>query len=710
MHDPYLALTVVIWGPFMEQQKTLSTYLPVLVLAGIAINFAGARLALYFELPLFLDSLGTLLSAMLGGFLPGIVVGFSSNVINGIRDPITLYYGLISIMLAVAAVYMSRRGFFASVGKTILAILVFVLIGGGLGSVLTWLLYGLNIGSGISAPWAVLLYEQWGLPKFLAQLSADMIIDLLDKTVTVLAALGLIRLTPPQQLARLPQGKLFANGRHIMGHGRRNFNRHSLRTEMLTLIIGASLVLGVLATYISFAVYRDTMNERFADVCHSATQLMRLSVDGDKVEQWLSTADETDGDYQAAEARLLEIKQSFDDIEYMYVYQIREDGCHVVFDLDTPELAGESLGTVIDFDPGFAAYYPDLLAGREIPPVVSNDTYGWLLTVYQPLYDSAGHCAAYCAADVAMDDVLIDRYTFIIKMATLLFGAAIIIVAIAIWFAEQRLLEPINSMTESARAFAYASENERRSSVARMGSLNISTGNEIEGLYQALYKSVDDISHYINTIDQLQTNTLLSFASLVESRDRSTGQHIRRTAGVVGVVARQLRKDGCYTEQLSDEYIASLVQCAPLHDVGKIKISDMLLNKPGKLTEEEFAVMQTHTTAGAEIMDSLMENIEGLDYLGEAKNMAAYHHERWDGKGYPSGLSGEDIPLSARIMAVADVFDALISRRSYKEPFPSEAARQIIQVEAGAHFDPKVVQAFLNAFDEVCRVCRPAEE
>ena len=162
-----------------------------------------------------------------------------------------------------------------------------------------------------------------------------------------------------------------------------------------------------------------------------------------------------------------------------------------------------------------------------------------------------------------------------------------------------------------------------------------------------------------------------------------------------------MREKGEHPALLTDEYIHDVVSSAPLHDVGKITVPDALLNKPGKLTEEEFAIMKQHTVAGGEIIDNAIDLVADANsqYLNEAKKLTLYHHERWDGKGYPYGIRGEDIPLSARVMAVADVFDALVSRRSYKEGFPPDKAFSIIQEESGTHFDPDVVQAFLD--------CRP---
>ncbi|MCI2056602.1 MAG: HD domain-containing protein, partial [Oscillibacter sp.] len=168
--------------------------------------------------------------------------------------------------------------------------------------------------------------------------------------------------------------------------------------------------------------------------------------------------------------------------------------------------------------------------------------------------------------------------------------------------------------------------------------------------------------------------------------------------------AGELIKNGIYPDVLNEKYVKMLYDSAPLHDIGKVKIPDAILNKPGKLTDDEFALMKTHTTEGANILRASLSEIEDNAWLSMAIDMAESHHERWDGNGYPNGLSGENIPLSARIMAVSDVFDALVSKRSYKEAFPIEDAMAIIRDCAGSQFDPKIVAVFVNAEAEVRKI------
>ncbi|MCM1050174.1 MAG: HD-GYP domain-containing protein [Clostridiales bacterium] len=204
-------------------------------------------------------------------------------------------------------------------------------------------------------------------------------------------------------------------------------------------------------------------------------------------------------------------------------------------------------------------------------------------------------------------------------------------------------------------------------------------------------------SFYHERVSSMQSGMITFMAEVVENRDDNTGGHIRRTAKYVECIAKELKKQGLYSDILTDRYMSDMVVAAPLHDIGKIHIPDAVLNKPGKLTDEEFEIMKTHTTAGEKLLRHAKEELGESEYLNTALKMAAYHHEWWNGKGYPYGISGEEIPLCARIMAVADVFDALTSKRCYKSAMPLEKAYAIIREESGTHFEPAVVEAFFAA-------------
>ena len=200
-------------------------------------------------------------------------------------------------------------------------------------------------------------------------------------------------------------------------------------------------------------------------------------------------------------------------------------------------------------------------------------------------------------------------------------------------------------------------------------------------------------------LQQLQNAIVFCFADIVESRDRETGGHIERTSEYIDILIRALLERDLYTSEIKNLNLDSLVSSARLHDVGKVTITDRILNKPAKLTTEEFEIMKTHSLEGEKIIDHMAARTVNADFLQNAKLFAGYHHERWDGSGYPYGLKEKEIPLQGRIMAIVDVYDALVSERPYKKAFPEEEALRIIMDDAGKHFDPVIAKTFYEIKD-----------
>ena len=209
---------------------------------------------------------------------------------------------------------------------------------------------------------------------------------------------------------------------------------------------------------------------------------------------------------------------------------------------------------------------------------------------------------------------------------------------------------------------------------------------------------------------QLQNTTIIGMATLIESRDADTGGHVKRTSAYVSMLAQAAKQAGYERETLTDPYIELLAKAAPLHDIGKIMVSDTILLKPGKLTAEEFEAIKLHAREGGRIVREVIGGIGDEEYIKIASDVAAYHHEKWDGSGYNEGLSGTDIPLCARIMAIADVFDALISKRCYKEKIPIDEAFDIIRDSGGTHFDPALTDIFLSIRPQIEEYLKSMEE
>ena len=210
----------------------------------------------------------------------------------------------------------------------------------------------------------------------------------------------------------------------------------------------------------------------------------------------------------------------------------------------------------------------------------------------------------------------------------------------------------------------------------------------------------DQVTHEMERRTQMQNRVIEDLAAVIETRDVGTGEHVIRTKKYVGMISREMQKYPKYKNILTNKYIKQIENSAPLHDVGKIAVRDAILLKPGRLTPEEFDEMKKHSAKGGEMINNIFSNLDDDEFFKIAYDIAVSHHEKWDGTGYPNGLKGEDIPLSGRIMAIADVYDALTSKRVYKDSMPPEKAFDIIVEGRGTHFDPDIIDIVITIKDK----------
>ncbi|MBR0484636.1 MAG: HD domain-containing protein [Oscillospiraceae bacterium] len=689
---------------FRKKRNLITVFLCI---AGIAVNLLLSMLTGVLNLPLYLDTVGSIVSAILGGYLPAVIVGFTTNVLKSISDPASLYYGVLNVLIAVSAAWFAQKEEFKKPLGILKVILVFTAIGGGLGALIPLFMDELAFDS---ESLSGILYQTGIFGQGSAHLLASLLMDFLDKSVSVLLVLGIVHLLPEKihhffSFSGWMQTPLSAE--ESAAAKKLSFRVMSLRTKILLVLTVSLVTVSAAATGISVTLYRNALIKEHTRLAEGTARIASGTLDGNKIQQYLEKGESASG-YMEEKQLLSKILRDAPDIAYLYVYQIQEDGCHVIFDMDTEEIEGTSPGEIIEFDDSFRPYLPALLAGQEIEPIITNDSYGWLLTAYCPVYDASGKCVCYVGADVEMKQINAIERSFLAEMLSLFLGFFILIYVFVSWLIEYHIILPVNSIAMSTGAFAYDSEKKREDSIEHIHELKIHTGDEVENLYLAITKTSDDSMKYVADVQkkteelaQMQNALILVLADIVESRDKNTGAHVRKTAAYTEIILHHMREKGYYADKLTDSYISDVVNSAPLHDVGKIQVPDAILNKPGRLTEEEFKIMKEHTTAGQEILSQAIALVPNSSYLDEARNLAAYHHEKWNGTGYPYGLAGEEIPLSARVMAVADVFDALVSKRSYKEPFSYEEAVKIIQDGAGKHFDPLIVDAFLSAEEEV---------
>ena len=340
----------------------------------------------------------------------------------------------------------------------------------------------------------------------------------------------------------------------------------------------------------------------------------------------------------------------------------------------------------------------------------NSEGYGHMFNGYKVIFDSAGNSVGLICVEININSIRSELSGYMRNIAIFVALFTIIITVIFVGLFEYKIVYPVTKLTDSAKDFIknIGDQDAIDESVEKINALDIRSENEIGELYSTVSKmeadmadQYRDIRRYSENVLKMQDGLIVLIADMVENRDSDTGNHIQKTAAYVNIILDGLKRKGYYTEQLTPEFMEYVVKSAPLHDTGKIKIPDIILNKPGKFTPDEYEIMKTHASLGKEIIEKAISTVEGESYLSEARNMAAYHHERWDGKGYPEGLKQEEIPLSARIMAIADVFDALTSKRVYKPAFSMETALEMIREGKGTQFDPKCVEVFLEALPEI---------
>lgn len=683
-----------------KEQNDLKAFLLVLICLGI--NLVCGWLASITQIPFYFDCIGTIVAAMIGGFLPAVIVGFFTNLVSSISDNTNMYYGVVNVLIAICAAAFSQKGTLRKLSwKFIVPILYFTVIGGGIGSLISWGLYGDTLGAELPSSLANRIYNNVVGDAFFAQLYAGMIIDLPDKLLSTIVAFLIYKGYPNHIRPRRNELDMDVIARKGL----------SLSGKISLSVTGVFIVAAAVVTFVSFRQFRQVMIEQESRYAQDVASFAATLVDGNHIDEYIERQNAAEGFYRT-DRYLGLVYNSSEKIQYLYVYQIKPDGCHVVFDVDTPEVPGSETGEILPFDESFLPYVDDLLAGKPIDPIISDDAYGWLLSAYVPVYNDSGRCTAYVCVDVSMPNIAEVEREFTFKITTLLLGFFLTVLTVCVYLAKRFIVTPVNKLAKLTGDFAYTNDAAREETLASIRELEIKTGDEIEHLYNALAKTTRDTVDYISesqkkneAIATFQSGMINVMADLVESRDKSTGTHIKNTAAYVEIICEQMIKDGIYADVVNEDFKNNVVASAPMHDIGKIKISDTILNKPGKFTPEEYEIMKTHSEEGALIIHSVKKTVESQalkeNYLGEAENMAHYHHEKWNGEGYPCGLKGEEIPLSARIMAVADVFDALVSKRVYKPGMPFDKAMGIIKESSGEHFDPKVVEAFVNAEEKV---------
>lgn len=683
----------------------------ILSISGIIVNTILSFILYKSGVPLYLDTLGTIaVAALTANLFPAICTAIGTSVLCSFFYWPSIYLSSFNAIIAVITVFFVKKKSFKKIGKLFIYVPIVALISALSVSLLQYAHNGLNDTS-ITAKNALAFSSAASAPYLLSFCVTNLMFYVLEKWFICIFVIVLINLLPKKILASLNEEYLNQQivsqlTRQYVSEIHKNMKNPLHKRIVFTFVISA-VILVIMTEAIALRLYFDNTKKEKTQRAYSCVNLAADCIDPDRIEDYLKYGSDAPG-YNETFIKLSKLYKSFDDIAYLYVLKIEEGGCRFIFDTD--EVQPYSTGELVPFDKEFEEFLPVLFEGRAIEPVESDNIFGWLLTIYKPVINDEGITVCYIGADVSMRYVAGYMGRFILKVFLIMAGFFIVIISYTIWSIGNNMSFPISAIAACVDRFSDSTEDQEilEENVKLIRSLNIHSGDEIQKLYDAICRmtlsqteQIRDIRRLSESTVTMQDGLIITMADMVENRDSDTGAHVQKTSAYVKIIVEGLKKKGYYPQKITPKFMSDVVRSAPLHDVGKINISDSVLNKPGKLTDEEFAIMKTHTTAGKEILEKAISTVQGENYLKEARNMAAYHHERWDGKGYPEGLHGEVIPLSARIMAVADVFDALASPRVYKPAFPLEKALAILQEGSGTQFDPKCVEVFMDSLSEV---------
>lgn len=477
--------------------KYTSTKFMAFCVGAIIFNLGVSRLVKSIvDTPLYLDTGGTIFISALCGVAPGIIVGFLTNVIASIITNVTefladnsdtmitlnlvdVYFSAVSALIAIITSYLAHRGYYSSFKKVLMAIPSTVIITTFANMSIEFLLGFTNENLFLSA------LETNFLP--------NLILETCDKGLMIITVYFALKLVPKslgrsfrafgKRQVNLPEEALKEVRKSI-------FNLASLRTKMMFALTILMLIIAVSVAGVGYMIYRDSIVKDRVRIADGITSMIVSEINPNLVDDYLEHGRAVEG-YNDVERNLYRIRAGNSDIKFLYVYRILEDGCHVVFDLETSDVPASAPGEIQEFDEGFRAYLPDLLAGKPVPPIITDDSFGHLLTIYKPVYDHNGRCVCYAAVDFSMGVIHDYGRSFAAQITALLAGMFIFIFVCVLVFIENNLILPINTMAWCAEKFSYKDEPSRMENVRLIRSLEIQTGDEIEHLYTSLVKSAE---------------------------------------------------------------------------------------------------------------------------------------------------------------------------------------------------------------------------
>ena len=462
----------------------------LICMGGLLLNVLGSLFSQRFNLPIYLDTAGTIYIAALGGYVPGIAVGFFTNLIKAFFTPSEMYYCSVSVFIAIFAAFFSHKGFFKNYSKAFILVIPLALITTAFDLLLEDFLNSTNFFRSIQ--------------NFDLDFGRSFLYEFFDKGFSMFMAVILLKFSSPQvkealHLLGKKQSPLPDEMKEALR--KEKYLSSSLRTKTLAILMLSALFVSFSIALISYLLFKSAAIDERVRLVDSMDSVVLSYINPDHIDKYIKHGRAFE-EYNAIERQLYTMKNTNNSIKFIYVYKVVEDGFQVIFDLNSNNIEGDKPGELIPFEKSIKPYIDDLILGRPIPPIITNDKYGHLLTLYKPLYDSNGKCQCYVAMDLSMDFINEYAHNFVIKLLALFIGCFVFIFAIGFSFVENNIILPVNSMAYCAKILTYENEATREKQIDLIKSLKIKTGDEIEHLYRSFQKTTENVVKYLKNLQK----------------------------------------------------------------------------------------------------------------------------------------------------------------------------------------------------------------
>ena len=658
---------------------------------------------------MYLDTVGTIFVTFLGGVLPGIIVSLITSMLLNIFSPGYLYYSLITVVIALLAGWFVRYSKSSKVLRFFYFIFASSLICSVVGIFIHIYISGLPMESHVEAL-AQLVNTTDEKSYTLVLILVEFLLNLIDKGVAFLLAIFLFALVPKNTRTYIGNYGWKQKPLTIQQiREARNISTNKAIHKKIIFILSTTIcLLSIIMIWISITFYYEDCKEEYSNEAFAIVESAASILDGDEIYEYVKWGDKAKG-YHDVENQMKMLLNNTQGVVKLSFFIPEQNGFLYLFQVGKEGVTLSDNGIIIPYYDEFSMYN-DYFKNKEVIDEIMFNSDKSIMFASYPVRNSNGEIVCYAISDVYMSFLSEYARDYLIKIFLCFSGFVVMILIFGFTQAGYELVIPINCITEAACEFldSHGDQNALDENVRKTRSIGICTGDEVEQLYRTICQMesemaeyVRDLRHFADTTRKTQTGLIITLAGIVESRNINSTAHVHNTAAYVRIILNGLKKKGYYSEKLSDEYMEEVEMSAPLHDIGKIQISDSIINKRDELTNEEEEIYKLHTVYGRRIMEKAIAIVNDDTYLKEARNMAAYHHERWDGKGFPDGLHGEVIPLSARVMGLANELDELIAPRGFKISCTLDEAIEIIKSESGKKFDPKCVDALLECISDV---------